>query len=254
MNIPQVFLWLMAYSFLGWVYESAACSVMERGFVNRGFLNGPVCPVYGFGALASVLMLDRTDHIAVLFFAGMLLASAVEYATSVLLEKLFHARWWDYSRRRFNINGRVCLLGALVFGGMTVLLVRFIHPFVGGMIGRLPDSAVNTYAAVLFLAVTLDLYVTARHMFRLGGRLAEIQSTLDRFIDRQAKRAEELKDALVEKFEESEFYSERIHRLIHFGRFQTARLARAFPRMEFIGYNGAWQKIKSILLNKSKGR
>ena len=140
--LSQYFLWLITYSFLGWIYESAICSIDESRLVNRGFLNGPICPVYGFGALASILVLDqRTDNVIILFFAGMILTCTVEYITAVLLEKLFHAKWWDYSHHRINFQGRVCLLGALVFGFLSVLLIKYIHPFVGGLINQLPTPA-----------------------------------------------------------------------------------------------------------------
>ena len=114
----KVFLWFILYSFFGWVYESTLCSITSRSLVNRGFLNGPLCPVYGFGALTVILAFWREPDISPwnLFFSSMVLTCTLEYITSWAMEKLFHARWWDYSEYRYNINGRVCLLGALAFG------------------------------------------------------------------------------------------------------------------------------------------
>ena len=97
-TIETWFLWLMIYSIIGWVYESTICSIGHRKLINRGFLNGPYCPIYGTGAV-----------LVLLFFAGALVTCSLEYLTSWLMEKLFHARWWDYSKRKFNIGGRVCL-------------------------------------------------------------------------------------------------------------------------------------------------
>ena len=136
----QWVLWFVAYSFMGWVYESIICSIAQKKFINRGFLNGPLCPVYGFGALVCILLLyQRIEDPVALFFMGMLLTCAVEYVTAVLLEKLFQAKWWDYSNRRFNLNGRVCLLGALVFGILSVLLVKIIHPQVAALTAQVPE-------------------------------------------------------------------------------------------------------------------
>jgi len=251
--LSKYFLWLITYSFLGWVYESAVCSIGERSLVNRGFLNGPVCPVYGFGALASIFVLNqRTDNIIILFFAGMLLTCMVEYITALLLEKLFHAKWWDYSSNRFNFRGRVCLLGAVVFGILSVLLIKYIHPFVDSHINQLPDWAIIVSTIFIFLAFMLDLYITVRHLLLLNGRLEEIQSAFNRFVEQYAKRADGLKNALLDKFEESEFYNERIKKLINLSRFQDIRLARAFPKLKSLRYNDAWQRLKNILLNTNK--
>jgi len=253
MILVKWFLWLIAYSFIGWIYESIVCSIGQRKLVNRGFLNGPVCPVYGFGALACILFLDqRTDNVFILFFAGMLLTCTVEYITALLLEKLFDAKWWDYSHHRFNIQGRVCLLGAVVFGILTVLLIKYIHPFVSGLIDQLPDWALVTSSVFIFIIIMLDLYVTVHHLLLLNGRLKEIQAALNGFLEQYAKRAGELKDTLFDKFEENEYYSERIKRLFSLNRFQSIRLARAFPKLRFIKYNDAWQTLKSILLSNNK--
>jgi len=248
--LSKYFLWLITYSFLGWVYESAICSIDERSLVNSGFLNGPVCPVYGFGALASIFFLDqRTDNVFILFFAGMLITCTVEYITALLLEKLFHAKWWDYSHNRFNFQGRVCLLGAVVFGFLSVLLIKYIHPFVGRLTNQMPDWALIACTIFIFIVTMLDLYITVRYLLLLNGRLEEIQIAFNHFVEQYAKRAEGLKNALLDKFEESEFYNERIKKLINLSRFQDIRLARAFPKLRSLKYNDAWQKLKNILLN-----
>ena len=95
----KIFLWLITYSFFGWVYESILCSITSGTLVNRGFLNGPLCPIYGFGALTIILAFWQEPDISVwnLFFSSMVLTCTLEYVTSWAMEKLFHARWWDYS-------------------------------------------------------------------------------------------------------------------------------------------------------------
>jgi uncharacterized membrane protein len=242
------FLWFIVYSFVGWLYESVLCSVSGRKLVNRGFLTGPVCPVYGFGALAVILVLDgRTDSIAVLFLASALLTCTLEYLTSFLLEKLFHAKWWDYSSRRFNLNGRVSLAGALVFGVLSVLLIRYIHPFVRSLTERLPADALLLAAGIAFLLIAADTAVTVWHLFALNGRLGEIQTALNGFLAQSKKRAEELRNNLLESFEQSEYYSERISALLRRGRLHNKRLLRAFPRLRSLKYEDALKKLKESL-------
>jgi len=191
--LSKYFLWFITYSVLGWVYESTVCSIDEHRVVNRGFLNGPLCPVYGFGAMASIFVLDqRTDNIIILFFAGMLLTCTVEYITAVLLEKLFNARWWDYSKYRFNFQGRISLIGAVVFGVLTVLLIKYIHPIANGLIDRLPDWMQIALSLIILIFVMSDLYVTVRHLLQLNSRLKEIQTAINGYLGQYTKRAGEL--------------------------------------------------------------
>ena len=112
------------YSLLGWVCESTYCSILAKKLITRGFLNGPFCPIYGVGALLIVKLLSPfSDNLVILFFASLLLTSLLEYLTGFAMEKLFHAKWWDYSGWFLNFKGRVCFWGALGFGAMSVLLI-----------------------------------------------------------------------------------------------------------------------------------
>ncbi len=139
--LRYVFLFF-AYSFVGWCFESTVVSVSQRRPVNRGFLFGPVCPIYGTCAVLMALTLARFTHnIAVLLFAGMLIATFVEFLTGWGMEKLFHTRWWDYSDAKLNIAGYVSLKSSLVWGVLSVLLMRFLHPWVFSLFDKLPVAA-----------------------------------------------------------------------------------------------------------------
>ncbi len=264
--IEKIFLWLMIYSFFGWVYESILCSITSGSLVNRGFLNGPVCPVYGFGALVVILAFWREPDIRVwnLFFSSMVLTCTLEYLTSWAMEKLFHARWWDYSQYRFNINGRVCLLGAVAFGAFSVLLIKVVHPRVSAFVDGFSPAAITAASAALFLTGAADCMVTVRHILALNGRLAEIQAAIDAYRAQSRQRAEalgqrlqarleesvaasgleELRERLEERFEESVHNSRRVQALLELRSFQDRRLLRAFPHLSSTRYGDALKKLR----------
>lgn len=162
LTLEYLFLWFLLYAFIGWVYESVLVSVSERRWVNRGFLNGPLCPIYGCGAvLAIVLLHDFTNPIEI-FLISSFGASILEYITSWGMEKLFHARWWDYSHYRFNIQGRICLLGAIVFGFGGVLIIDVVQPQVERLTAMIPLLAVHVICAVAaIVAGTCRQYASA---------------------------------------------------------------------------------------------
>ena len=172
-TVETWFLWLMIYSIIGWVYESTICSISQRKLINRGFLNGPYCPIYGTGAVLVLLVLGRIQNPVLLFFAGAVLTCSLEYLTSWLMEKLFHARWWDYSKRKFNIGGRACLIGAVVFGAFSVVLILVLHPWVKSLTDRLTDTALTWICAILLVGIVSDLIVTVKGLLGTHAVFAE---------------------------------------------------------------------------------
>ena len=218
------FLWFMLYSFVGWLYESILCSVAGRKLVNRGFLSGPVCPIYGTGAVVVIYVLSPLkDQPALLFLASAVLTTALEYATSWLMEKLFHARWWDYSKRFLNINGRVCLRGFIAFGAMSVLVVHFVHPLVVELTLRLPQRAARILAAALLFVLLSDLTLTLITVLGLDKRLRAVQELI----------RQQLED--------------RIPRPRGLHAYQMLRLSRAFPSLDFTRYHEEWQRLREKL-------
>lgn len=225
--LERWFLWFVIYSFIGWVYESILCSVAGKKLVNRGFLNGPVCPIYGTGAVAVVFALSPLRDMPVaLFFASAVLTTTLEYLTSWAMEKLFHARWWDYSQRFLNIHGRVCLRGFVAFGAMSVLEVRYVHPRVAALTARLSARATHVLAAALALMFCADLTLTLITVLGLDKRL-------------RAAR-----EAFREQLEE------RIPRLRGLHAFQMKRLSRAFPSLDFTRYHEEWLRLRERLRHK----
>lgn len=127
-TLEHYFLWFLFYSFVGWMYESILVSCQQHRLVNRGFLNGPLCPIYGTGAILGVAILGNVHNPIIIFLISMVGATILEYTTSWVMEQLFHARWWDYTKFPLNFNGRVCLFVSLVWGGFALLFVYIIQP------------------------------------------------------------------------------------------------------------------------------
>ena len=149
---------LMIYSFLGWLCESLLVTAMQRKAVNSGFLNGPICPIYGFGAMFVILLLQPVQsHPILVFILGVVLTSALEYFTSWIMEVLFHTRWWDYSQFFLNLNGRICLLFSMMFGIMSIFVLYVLNPQIQGILMLIPYSAQCLMAAALFIAFLIDL-------------------------------------------------------------------------------------------------
>ncbi|MEG2087683.1 MAG: hypothetical protein RR022_05735 [Angelakisella sp.] len=256
-NFVTVCLWLACYSFLGWLYESTLCSITGHKLVNRGFLNGPVCPIYGFGALTIIFCLQSSadGSLLVLFLSGAVLTSILEYVTSWAMEKLFQTRWWDYSKYRFQINGRVCLLGAVAFGAMSVLLLKVVHPVVAGLVARIPAVWQMVIFAVLLVLVTADAVATIRSILSLNDKLREIQEAINKEKQKTEQRLEQLKTSLEEhnkewlskRFEGGEFYSERINHLLSQRKYMERRLLKAFPQMQSVKNSDALSSLKSKL-------
>lgn len=151
-QIASWFLIFIIYSFIGWIFEIIVALVSHRKFSNRGFLIGPICPIYGVGAVLISLLLGNVENAVAIFCVSMVGAVALEYFTSWLMETLFHARWWDYRDMPFNLNGRICLHTGLAFGVLGVLVVRVTNPLLLEIF-----NSVNQNVLIALFAITLGL-------------------------------------------------------------------------------------------------
>ena len=164
---------------LGWVMEVVCKLIQFHRFINRGFLIGPYCPIYGFGSVLITLLLSRyAESPVVVFLMGMIICGTLEYLTSYLMEKLFHARWWDYSNFRFNLQGRVCLLGALIFGLGGVGVVLGSQPYVERVTDMIPLPMLHTLVTVLALITIIDLAVTVAGMLEFEQVLDSVSQVV----------------------------------------------------------------------------
>lgn len=170
------------YSFLGWIMEVTLTLITDKKFVNRGFLLGPCCPIYGCGCiLLNLLLHNYTNSILVLFILTMFTCSLLEYITSFLMEKIFKLRWWDYSQMKFNINGRICLETMTPFSILGVLAIKFATPFFITNINKLSEKTILIISIILITLFIIDVIISLTIVFKLKFVSKNIKkdSTLD---------------------------------------------------------------------------
>ena len=156
-SLASLFILFILYSFLGWCMEVLATLYTTKKLVNRGFLIGPICPIYGNGCLMIILLLHKyLDDPFVLFAMATLICSILEYFTSYIMEKLFKARWWDYSDKKYNLNGRICLENLVAFGVLGLVMMYLINPFFTKILGSISEVVLNSVAICLFVIYAVD--------------------------------------------------------------------------------------------------
>ena len=162
-TIEIYFLLFITYSFFGWLMEVICRLIQEKRFINRGFLIGPYCPIYGWGALAITILLKKyLDDPIALFFMSVIICSVIEYLTSYILEKKYHARWWDYSNKKYNINGRICLETLIPFGLLGMVISYFTNPIFFSWYSSLSDIGLHIISGLLLLIFITDNIVSSR--------------------------------------------------------------------------------------------
>lgn len=214
--LTQMFLYFVWYSFLGWCMESTYCSIMEKHLINRGFLHLPLCPIYGAGVLIMVNFFTPFTGNPLLFYVmATVVMSAWEYFVGWLLEVTTHMKYWDYSHRRFNLKGRICLGNCLWWGVASYFVIYWIHPATIRLLGTLPVLARQITAYVLAAAVIADTVITIRDLALISKALAkaeearvqlelgrkELQEQLDARKDALAQSLEAKKEDLQQSLE-----------------------------------------------------
>ena len=171
------------YSAAGWFVESTNCSIGEKRIINRGFLFGPMCPIYGTGALVLTIFIYNPfrDKPLYVFLIGMVLCDIVEYITSFLMEKLFNARWWDYTYEFLNIRGRICLKHTLYWGIASIAFVEVIHPHIDKMLLKLNGDKMIYIAAAIFAVFLIDVIHSVIKALDIRKLHVKMQSLIDTF-------------------------------------------------------------------------
>lgn len=255
-KLMELMIYFILYSFLGWVMESIFRSICERKVINTGFLRGPFCPIYGIGATIMFLFLEGVaDKPIALFFIAIIVLTAWEYVVGVFLEKVFHTKYWDYSNHKINFQGRICLTNSLFWGILGVLFVKYIHPFVQEIIGKIDTSLLNYVLAILFTVFVMDTVVSIIHVKSIKSTLENIEK-INKEIKEKLKEIRALKKE--KEKEEKQIATENIQQMIeklkkkrnritlHLYR-NVHRLKKAFPAI-----NTA--EITQVLNQKIEGR
>lgn len=181
MRYQEFYLIFFIYSFLGWCWETFPCSAIELDKIhNRGFLLGPICPIYGLGASLSFGLLKNFESSLWIFIYSAFLSCLIEYIIGYLLERFFHKRWWDYSNYPFQINRRVCLYGLLIFGLANILIVKKITPILFFFLSLSSDKLIDIILFFFVTCFTFDLILTVNHLVNSSERLDKIYELIDR--------------------------------------------------------------------------
>ena len=265
-NIYQAVWIFIIYAFLGWCSEVAFAAVNKGKFVNRGFLNGPVCPIYGVGMLIVVLCLwNLRDRPLLLFLGSALLTTALEFVTGFVLERFFHDKWWDYSDMPFNIKGYVCLKFTILWGLAASFIIGAIHRFIYMLIEKTPFVLGVILLAVFSAAFIADFTVTLTALVKLPKKLkamAEAERALRAVSDKIGENisdttiaAKEKGEALAEenkpRLEElkAEYEKKKKEFSAMLGRnFVHRRIFKAFPNLKNGRYKAIFDRISELKL------
>lgn len=289
-ELYDVYYNFIIYSIFGWIYESCYVSVKTGNLVNRGFLNGPIIPIYGIGAtIVMIVFSPFKNQVFFIYLGGMILATVLEYVTSYLMEKIFHAKWWDYSDSKYNINGRICLLSSLFWGFLSVLMIEVLKPFSDTLIENIPRNSGEIIAYIILIMIICDMAVTfiftmqldekltilhkLREEFReyivstkiyeakeeLIGRYTEsqISDIIEKFknkIEDNLERIEtlELKEKTEEIYERLKLFTNQYQKILGYKNLIHLRILKAFPNFKVMNKEGALKDLKARLHIKIK--
>lgn len=170
------FMLFIIYSCMGWFMEVIGKLIEKHKFINRGFLIGPYCPIYGWGCLTIIILLSKyLNEPIILFFMAILICSVLEYCTSYFMEKLFHARWWDYSKRKFNINGRICLETMIPFGLLGCLILYIVNPIMVDFLTKIPTNTFVVITLIIFILYVIDNLISLNVMVKFKTTMKTIE-------------------------------------------------------------------------------
>lgn len=176
--------YMILYSFIGWVWECCYVSVLEKKIVNRGFVSGPVCTIYGVGALAVYLILKPlAGKWILLFFSGVILATVLEYVTATVMETLFHTSWWDYTEFKFNYKGRICLSSSIAWGGASLLLFLVLQPLMNKFVSLYPVPVGKIFVCVCAVIYCIDFVFATIAAADVSKQLEKMDKLLEDLSD-----------------------------------------------------------------------
>lgn len=212
MIVSRYFVWFILYSIAGWIYETIVMSIKHHTWENRGFLFGPMCPIYGIGAAGISAVAEIMEYFGFTYYAWWQIfliaffgSMVLEYSTAWGLEKIFHAYWWDYSSAPFNIQGKICLPASLGFGVAGTLIVFYLYPFMYRLTAEVPIEMMATFSLVMMCVVSVDLTLTVvslRNFDRAVNAYAElINYHMENWIRNMGTRLQSVESKIAEERE-----------------------------------------------------
>ena len=234
--IFKLIMYFIIYSFFGWVLESVFKTYLQKKLVNSGFLHGPVCTIYGVGALIMLLFLDKfRGNIIAIFIIGFVVLSVWEYIVGVLLEKIFKTKYWDYSDNKFNFQGRVCLMNSIFWGILAVIFIQFVHPFISMQVDKIPNTALIVVTSTIMLGMLVDFIVTIVRITNIQSKVEKLREITEKLNEqlKQMKKTEKNKalnmEAIQSVVNDLKHKQTKIKRRLYR---TTNRLRKAFPTMK----------------------
>lgn len=276
-SVSTLFYYFVIYSFLGWCLETVYATINKKEFVNRGFLHGPFCPIYGFGTLSIIILLKPIEANYILLFLGsILLTSIIEYITGYILETSFHSTWWDYSNRAYNIHGRVCLSFSIIWGFISIFILKVVHPNIVYIVNLIPTKIAMIFFYIVSLYLLIDFIITVITIFKLRSLLTQLNLAYSELADKlsefklslgNTRDISELKIRLEQLIESAELkVSKRksdIENIIKELKVKYdslaikkypnySRLIKAFPDLRFKGLDSILKDVKKKLHKNKK--
>ena len=270
MSIYYSILYFFVYGFLGWCTEVIFAAFKQHRFVNRGFLNGPICPIYGVGVTLVIACLEAfQSNLLLLYISSVILVTVLEGVTGWAMDKLFHNKWWDYSKLPFNIGGYVCLLFSLIWGVACVFIVYFVHPLIHQVLSLIPHTAGIALIAILGIALLSDMIVTTAAIVKFNQYLellkhitdelhaisnqigAELYQNVMHVLDMQESSRQKLDDVKLEVSEEIRMQivelKTRAQNLGEKVPKPARRLLKAFPKLGSRNYKAQLELFRQKL-------
>ena len=270
MSIYYSILYFFVYGFLGWCTEVIFAAFKQHRFVNRGFLNGPICPIYGVGVTLVIAGLEAfQSNLLLLYISSVILVTVLEGVTGWAMDKLFHNKWWDYSKLPFNIGGYVCLLFSLIWGVACVFIVYFVHPLIHQVLSLIPHTAGIALIAILGIALLSDIIVTTSAIAKFNQYLERLKHITDELhaisnqigselyqnvmhvLDMQESSRQKLDDVKLEVSEEIRMQivelKTRAQNLGEKVPKPARRLLKAFPKLESRNYKAQLELFRQKL-------
>jgi uncharacterized membrane protein len=221
------------YGICGWLWESLIFPILSKHKIhNSGFLNGPIIPIYGVGAMVVILLFEHDEKIYSLFLEGAVVACMIEYITSWAMEKIYHRRWWDYSHMPFNLNGRVCLGGFCVFGLFSVACVKWIQPRLFNYIIQYDFLLLVIIATVLTTLFCTDICYTIYQMAHIEEHIEHFVSNVELFReevieDFHTQSSRERLDSLLDRMKEID--QKQYEQIFNSTKYVEKRILKSFP-------------------------